>query len=202
MSGRQSSPTILLFLPGSSQADRSTPSPIKLSLDRPELGSNPHRSPPLSAAHHGFRAYTQKKKPLRALARPPRTAIPQNKTIVYGRALASRLLKKSLRFRKREIRRGIFRLGRVDREECASGLNHFHFLFTPLGTLRLSKPRAWVGEQDRRRQCRRRTRRGLCSAPRCRHKKTMPQSSDLRPASSVERTTPERRAEITKKAAA
>jgi hypothetical protein len=35
-------------LPGSSQADPSTPSPIKLSLDRPELGSNPHRSPVLS----------------------------------------------------------------------------------------------------------------------------------------------------------
>src|SRR5580658_3965177 len=47
-SGRQSSLTTLLFLPGSSQADQSTPSPIKLSLDRPELGSNPHRSPVLS----------------------------------------------------------------------------------------------------------------------------------------------------------
>src|SRR5271169_253894 len=44
-SGRQSSLTTWLFLPGSSQADRSTPSPIKLSLDRPELGSNPHGSP-------------------------------------------------------------------------------------------------------------------------------------------------------------
>src|ERR1700722_3448604 len=35
----------LLLLPGSSQADRSIPSPMKLSLDRPELGSNPHGSP-------------------------------------------------------------------------------------------------------------------------------------------------------------
>src|SRR5277367_664246 len=43
-SGPQSSLTTWLFLPGSSQADRSTPSPTKLSLDRPELGSNPNAS--------------------------------------------------------------------------------------------------------------------------------------------------------------
>jgi hypothetical protein len=35
----------LLLLPGSSQADRSIPSLMKLSLDRPELGSNSHGSP-------------------------------------------------------------------------------------------------------------------------------------------------------------
>src|SRR5271154_5094429 len=69
---------------------RSTPSPIKLSLARPELGSNPASlSTPSAPPHRGLRANTQKKKLPRALVRRPRTAIPQNKTIVYGRALAS-----------------------------------------------------------------------------------------------------------------
>src|SRR5271154_4436113 len=45
-SGPQSSLTPWLFLPGSSHADRSTPSPTKLSLDRPDLGSNPNASLP------------------------------------------------------------------------------------------------------------------------------------------------------------
>src|SRR5271166_6407362 len=49
-SGPQSSLTTWLFLPGSSQADRSTPSPTKLSLDRPELGSNPNALCSASAA--------------------------------------------------------------------------------------------------------------------------------------------------------
>src|SRR5580704_241222 len=86
-SGPQSSLTTWLFLPGSSQADRSTPSPTKLSLDRPELGSNPNasllRQRRLIAA---FEPTHQRKRP-RGLARPPQTALPQNKTIVYGRAL-------------------------------------------------------------------------------------------------------------------
>src|SRR5260370_12069735 len=90
-SGRQSSLTTLLFLPGSSQADRSIPSPIKLSLDRPELGSNPHRSPLRQRRLIAVCEPTHKRKKLpRALARRPRRSIPQNKTIVYGRALANK----------------------------------------------------------------------------------------------------------------
>ena len=75
------------FLPGSSQADRSTPSSIKLSLDRPELGSNPHRSPPSAPLITAFEP-TRKRipsVPSRDLQERPS----QNKTIVYGRALAS-----------------------------------------------------------------------------------------------------------------
>ena len=86
--GRQSSLTTLLFLPGSSQADRSIPSPIKLSLDRPELGSNPHGSPRRQRRLIAVCEPTPKKKTPRALTRRPPTSIPQNKTIVYGHALA------------------------------------------------------------------------------------------------------------------
>src|SRR5580700_8157798 len=68
-SGRQSSLTTLLFLPGSSQADRSTPSPIKLSLDRPELGSNPHRSPLRQRRLIAVCEPTQKKKNFPGLSR-------------------------------------------------------------------------------------------------------------------------------------
>jgi hypothetical protein len=84
---------------------------------------------------------------------------------IETRRRASRLLKGSLRVRERESRRGIFRLGRVHSEEWASAMNHFRLLFMLQDTLRPSEPEAWAGEQDRRRQCRRRTRRGLC---RCR----------------------------------
>src|SRR6202043_166071 len=78
------------------------------------------------------------------------------------RSSASRLLKKSLRFRKKGGGREIFRLGWVHPEEWALALGHFRFLFTPLDTLRPSEPGAWAGEQGCRRQRRRRTRRGPC----------------------------------------
>src|SRR5271155_5149902 len=67
-SGRQSSLTPLLFLPGSSQADRSIPSLIKPSLDRPEFGSNPHGSPLRQRRLIAVREPTQRKK-LTALSR-------------------------------------------------------------------------------------------------------------------------------------
>ena len=79
----------MLFLPGSSQADRSIPSLIKLSLDRPELGSNPHGSPLRQRRLIAVCESTPKKKTPRALTGRPPTSIPQNKTIVYGHALAS-----------------------------------------------------------------------------------------------------------------
>src|SRR5271170_6513218 len=60
-SGRQSSLTTLLFLPGSSQADRSTPSPIKLSLDRPELGSKPAWLYSVTAASSRFASQHKRK---------------------------------------------------------------------------------------------------------------------------------------------
>src|SRR5271165_7116827 len=78
---------------------------------------------------------------------------------------SSRLLKNSLRLGKKVGRGQIFRFGRVHPEKWASALGHFRFLFTPLDTLRPSKPRAWAGELDCRRRRRRRTRRGPC---RCR----------------------------------
>src|SRR5271156_2229055 len=89
-SGRQSSLTTLLFLPGSSQADRSIPSLIKPSLDRPKLGSNPHGSPLRQRRLIAVREPTQRKKLPAPLTRRPPTSILQNKTIVYGHALARR----------------------------------------------------------------------------------------------------------------
>src|SRR5271163_4157996 len=68
LTGRQSSLTTLLLLPGSSQADRSIPSLIKPSLDRPEFGSNPHGSPLRQRRLIAVREPTQRKK-LPALSR-------------------------------------------------------------------------------------------------------------------------------------
>src|SRR3984885_2383562 len=67
-SGRQSSLTTLLFLPGSSQADRSIPPLTKPSLEPPELGSNPHGSPLRQRRLIAVREPTQRKK-LPALSR-------------------------------------------------------------------------------------------------------------------------------------
>jgi len=75
---------------------------------------------------------------------------------------SSRLLKKSLRFRKNVGRRQFFRLGGVHGEKWASALGHFRLLFTLLDTLHPWKRGAWAGEQDCRRRRQRRTQRGPC----------------------------------------